>query len=76
MLEKAGLNAAPKKEDSKHLLKYYIEGIDREIPPASWIKTLEDIKASLHWNPDNQDGEPFVNIASQVHRDSIQTKMS
>ena len=66
MLEKAGLNAALKQEDSRHLLKYFIQGIDRELPPARWIKTLEDIKESLDWDPDNLDGEPFVNIASQV----------
>jgi len=71
ILEKAGLNEKQRQEDSKHLLKYFIQGVDRDKPPASWSNTFENIKENLSWNPANDDGEPFVNIASQSCSDMM-----
>ena len=57
-----------KQKHSAYLLKYYIEGINRESQPANMSRTMEQVKESLNWDPEDPDGNSFVNIASQVNR--------
>ena len=62
-----GLNSKKKRKDANYLMDYYMQGIQNESPPANWSKTIEEVKESLNWNPDEHHGTTFVNIASQVN---------
>ena len=64
VLEKGGLNSVNQKS-SEYLLKYFIEGTDKE-PPRNWSLVLEEIKKNLNWDPEGRDENSFADIASQV----------
>jgi len=70
-LEKVGLNSANQRNHANYLMKYYLEGISKENPPANWSQTLEKVEKMFNWNPNNLHGISFVDFASQSCSDMM-----